>query len=405
MTPFPPARRPLFAVAGFFALTAAVLAQDPKQDAPDAKVTLSLTADGTAGTTADVRPNNRLKVYVVLSHTADLDRTYRVQLIGPKEKALAAPKTVVVPAGKPVAIAFDPPAPKKDAPKADAPAPKKDDDAAPKAEPPPGFLLPVTEDKDNVRAFKFTVRVTSDPPKADMKPNDTPFTVIVSNPTTYIDEPQVTVSGARGIGITANVRAKSNAPKAENDFVPKVPVNLVFPPQLGVRTTELRAGTYTRDLFKTGQEVRLSAENLPLTRVTDRAKFHLDVDGYARAFTYTLDLNRVLKGENADNRVPLDPADTPAVRLYPTGASRRDRDLAQRVTTGTLATPKYPTLPAKDLRFKVEVDRAPPRASLEIRIDRTGNRQFQAPDERIALGEPRDTKVYLEPGGVGGAWT
>ena len=419
MTPFPSARRPLLAAVGFFALAAVALAQEPKKDgvkdAAKAKVWLSLTPDGKARVTPSVRPNNQLKLFVVIDHDdAVPDRTYRVQLIGPKETALAAPKTVVVTSGKPVALAFEPPAPKKEAPKKEEPAPKKDADPAPKAEPPPGFLLPPTLET-GVAAFKFIVRVTSDPPRADQLPNDTPFVVNVLTPAAYIKQPEVSLTAGLGKGIGALVTAtdakiegedkdKKDAPKFV-EFIPKVQVKLVFPPQVGVRTTELRAGTYSRDIFRTGQKVELSASNLPLTRLTDAVKFHFDIDGYARAFTYTLNVNRALGKTSAANEIAADRADTPAVRLYPVNASRRAQDIGAQVTSGTLALPKYPTLPVKDLRFKVEVDRAPPKSTLSIKVDRTGNRSFAAPDETIALDDLRDIKVYLEPGGEGGVWT
>ena len=402
MTPLPPVRRPLLAVAGLFALTVAAFAQDAKE----AKITLSLTPDGKTPTTPVVRPNGQHKLFVVIDHTADLaEKTYKVQLIGPKETTLAAPKTVTVTKGKPLALAFEPPAPKKDAPKKDEPAPKKDEEpAAPKAEPPPGFPLPATEETDGTRTFKFTVRVTNDPLKANEKPVDFPFTVVVMTPAAYIDEPEVFLTGTtRAKGISASVKATSKSP--ETDFVPKVPVVLAFPPQLGIRTTELRAGTYSRDLFKTGQKVELSANNLPLTRATEKVKFHLNVDGYLRAFTYTLDVNRAISSTASENRIQFDPRDTPVVRMYPVGTGKRARDISSQVSAGTLATPKYPTLPSKDLRFRVEVDRAPPNASLELKIDRTGNRTFSAPDETIPLGGPREVKVWVDPAGEGGAWT
>ena len=218
MTPFPPARRPLLAVVGLFALTVAAVAQD----ATEAKVTLQ-TADGKAGTTPDIRPNSQLKLLVVLDHTADLaEKTYKVQLIGPKEATLAAPKVVTVTKGKPLPITFEPPAPKKEAPKKDEPAPKKDEDPAPKVEPPPGFLLPATEHTDGTRTFKFIVRVSNDPLKANDKPVDFPFEIVVQTPAAYIDEPEVFLTGtARGKGISANVKATSKSP--ENDFSPRFP--------------------------------------------------------------------------------------------------------------------------------------------------------------------------------------
>jgi hypothetical protein len=422
MTLFPLARRRLLAAAGFFALAAAALAQDPpKAGAPAeygkntrAKVTLSLTSKGSAPTTLTSRPNNQVKVFVVIDHDAPVpEKTYRVQLIGPKETTLAPAKTVTVTKGTPLPLAFEPPAPKKDAPKKEEPAPKKDD-AAPPAEPAPGFPLPVTAPGDGTRSFKFIIRVTNDPPRAGETPDDFEQTLVVQNPPAYIAEPQVYLTGAgtRGKGVVATVKAedkkpdpaKPDAPKVD-EFVPKVPVNLVFPSQLGVRTTELRAGTYSRDIFRTGQTVELSANNLPLTRRTDKVKFHLDIDGYARAFTYTLDVNRLVSTTASENRIQPDPRVTPLVRLYPVSASKRARDISDQVTSGTLATPKYPTLPVKDLRFKIEVDNAPGNATLELKVDRAGNRSFAAPDETLELGGPRDVKVWLDPGTDGGLWT
>ena len=147
------------------------------------------------------------------------------------------------------------------------------------------------------------------------------------------------------------------------------------------------------------------ANNLPLTRATDKVRFFLNVDGYLRAFTYTLDINRVVSSTSSENRIQPDPRDTPVVRMYPVSTSKRARDISMLISSGSLATPKYPTLPSKDLRFRIEVDSAPPNASLELKIDRAGNRTFSAPDETIPLGGPRDVKVWMEPGGEGGVWT
>lgn len=403
MTPFPPAPRTLLAAAGFLAVALAA-------PAADAKLTLSRTPDGKAPITAPIlRPNSQLKLFVVVENTSDLDeKSFRVTLDGPTGSGLSASKDIPVVKGKPVAVGFEPPPPKKDAP---PPAPKKDADPAPKAEPPPGLPLPAVL-ADGALRFQFTLKVWNLPKKDTDTPQDElPVTVVVQNPSAYLDEPVVSRTGtARGKGVTAVVQAsKATAPKAGAeppvlDLVPPVEVALVFPPQLGVKALELRAGTYSRKLFRTQQKVELSATDLPLTRAADLVKFNLTVDGVPRAYVYTLDAVRALDA-TGENRILPDPSDKPVVRLFPVSAAPRAQVLAARAVTGTLETPRYPTLPSKDLRFRVEVDNAPPGSTLELRIDRTGNRKFADPDETIPLGLPREVKVWVDAAGADGLWT
>jgi hypothetical protein len=411
MIPLPPARRSLLAMAALVVLTVATVAQEGKkaeQGTVLAKATIKLssTADGKGDANLVARPNVPIKVYFFIDHN-DAVRTkkYTVELVTPKGVRLAAPRTVEVIKGTPVPLTFDPPAPpKKEAPKKEEPAAKKDE-AAP---PPPGIPLPLTPEANGNLNFGFVARVKNDPPEENEAPLEIPFSVVVQEPAdTYIDRPKVVLTGtagAKGKGIAATVTATSKTPQVK--FDPKVPVSLVFPQQPGIRASELRAGTYSRDLFNSGQSVQLSANNLPLTGKTNTVKFYLNVDGYERAFTYTLSVNRAIDPEATANEIKIDDPDKPVIRVYPIGTAKRDREIAAQVTAGTLAAnPIYPTLPVKDLKFRVEVDSAPANSILEFRIDRSGKREFDAEDEKFELGGARDKKVWLETGGEGGVWT
>ena len=227
--------------------------------------------------------------------------------------------------------------------------------------------------------------------------------VIILPPTGYIEEPVVTLEGSNGRrSLSAAVKARSRKidadakkeDKVEIDLLPPIDVQLLFPEQLALRATALRAGTYRREIKRTGQGVELAATNLPLTGAAAPVKFNLMVDKWPRAYTYSLNARREISTDRAQNKVDRD--FEPAVRLFPVDNSRKSKALSARVVSGTLDDPRFPTLPSAGLRFRVEVDNEPADSVLLLRVDRSGRHDFADADEEENLGIPKDQRVWLD---------
>jgi Prealbumin-like fold domain len=395
-------RRPILTCAGLLGLALVALADD---------ATVMLTTDGTAAGEVrdlDVRPNTKQPFFIVIKNTSQIPQTFVVEIEGLKGTPLRVreelPQLAV---NESKTISLKPPPPKKDEPA--KPEAKKDaEDAAPKGEPPTGVPLKVAdlnEGKKDTKVrngFGFKIRVLKLEGK-DYKPatdKDRTVSITILKPAAYVDEPVVNLEGETGRrGLAASVTAKSvkavpMEPKPEVNLVPPAEVAMLFPPQLALSATELRAGTYRRALSRTGQTVELSATNLPLTGDAAPVKFSLTVDGYPRSFAYSLNSRREISAVKANNKVERDRE--PAVRLLPMDNSAKSKVLSSRVVSGTLENPRFATLPAKALRFRVEVDNEPTDSVLLLRVDRSGQRNFVDPDESINLGLPKDEKVWLD---------
>jgi len=193
--------------------------------------------------------------------------------------------------------------------------------------------------------------------------------------------------------------------EVERDFEPAVDVRFEFPPQLGLKVANLPAGSYRRPISRTGQNVTLRAENLPFAGTPDvPVKYHFTVDGYPRAFNYSSNVRRAIDvldtAANKEKRVTAS-----AVRLHPIGTSTKIKALEALVTSGaTTDVPRFATLPAKELRFRVETDNEADNSNLVLRIARAGAMVRPTvdldPDEIIDLGLPKEQRVWLDVAGA-----
>jgi hypothetical protein len=358
----------------------------------------------------DIRPNTKQSFFISLKNNALIPKTYTVVVQGLPGTPLALRESITLNRSETKIVAWKPPAPvepkkvlPKSEPKADAKEAKKDE---PKPEPPPGVeLIPAkVTDQDAALSHAFRVNVLDDEGKPAAK--EKTVYVSIQSPSVYIDEPIVsTIETGKGRGIKAIVKAKS---RKENDvtkeaaIVPPSHVALIFPPQLGLKTSALRAGSYQRSLGLTGQSVELTATDLPTVGPDGIVKFHINVDGYARAFTYAPDISREIFRDETKNR------DTrlrdPGVRLIPlNGTPREITALSARALSNPNDHLVAYSLPNPALRFLVEVENEPSQATLLIKVDRSGRRDFRDPDEVINLGRPRDEHVYVDFGGPEGS--
>jgi hypothetical protein len=370
--------------------------------ADDAAIIISRNSTADAAVAdLDVRPNTRQPFFILVKNISAVRRTFFVEIEGLKGTPLQAREEIQLAVNEVQAVAFKPPPPpKKDEPPKAPVEPKKE-----AAEPPPGVPLKLVDLGRGRLGFGFKVRVLND----DGKPAapDRTVSVTVLHPSTYVDEPVVTLEGSNGKrGISAAVRAKSRKPTPDDktpevDLQPPAEVVLAFPPQLAIKATDLRAGTYRRNLSRTGQTVDLTATNLPLTSSNAPVKFNLTVDGYPRSFAYSVNARREVSAIRTNNRIDRDRL--PAVRLLPTDGSARARALIHRVISGATETQRFATTPTKDLRFRVETDNEPAGSTLLLRVDRSGKSEFADPDEVVNLGLPKDQRFWLDLAGPEGA--
>ena len=147
----------------------------------------------------------------------------------------------------------------------------------------------------------------------------------------------------------------------------------------------------------------LLAENIPYQGAADvRVRYFFTVDGYPRAFTYWSNIRRAV--ELIDTTANEEKRDRDsAVRMYPVGTTAKIKALETAINSGTVVTPRYATLPTKDLRFRVETDNEADQSNLVLRIARAGTLVRPVteldPDEVIDLGLPKEQRVWLNPDG------
>jgi len=376
--------------------------------------TLTLTRDGTDRGKFDsleLRPNTKQPFFVVVTNIAGQRTSYFVEIEGLKGTPLKIRESITLEDKESKTIAFKPPPPpkKEEPPKTPAEA-KKEAAAAAQPEPPAGVPVQFTNLEGNERGFAFKVRVLKQD-GTTLAAGERTVKITVQHPLRYMKEPDVTLEGAgRRRDLTALMATKSrkadDATAPEVDFVPPVNVRFAFPPQLGLKVSDLRAGSYERDLARSAQQVTMKAENLPYLIAADvPVKFHFNVDRYPRAFTYTSNVRRDIATNSAANKETRDTK--AAVRLFPIGTSPRIKALEPQIVSGTLTTPKFATLPTKELRFRVEVDNEAAGSTLVLRVARNGTRVRPAtdldPDEVVDLGLPKETRVWLDPAGPDGA--
>src|SRR5262245_61162523 len=404
--------RPSLVCAGVLSLATMALADE-------AEVTIAKKLDDNKPVDVvadlDVRPNTKQSFYIMLKNTTAVQRTYVVDIVGPKGTNLKATKRITLEANESKPIAFEPPTPPKKEEPAKTPAEaKKEAEEAAKAEPPTGVPVKIAKLAGGKLGFGFEIHVSKEEEKdgkkvATVAAKTKEVTITILDPATYMTEPYVELQGSGGRrGLLATVGATSRKmeggkekDKEEVELSPAIDVAMAFPPQLALKATDLGSGSYQRSLSRTGQKVDLSAGNLPLTSSPAQVKFHFNVDNYPRAFAYSVNARREINEDRKKNKVDRDVS--PTVRMFPADNSPKSRALAPQVVSGTIASPRLATLPSKALRFRVEVDNEPPDAVLLLRIDRSGLRDFADADEVMDLGQPKDKRVWLDVAGPDGA--
>jgi hypothetical protein len=408
----PTVRRPVLACAAVLAIGLTAIADD-------AAVYVN-TAPTLEGATTDLniagRPNTKQPFYVLVKNISKVRRTFVVELVSLDAGAAVLSKSedIVLEENASGIAKFSPPAPpKKEEAKTPAEA-KKEAAEAMKAEPPAGIPIKLAKlADDGTIGFGFKVRVSNKAPAGGLTVTvpDKLVTLTILNPSAYLEEPVVSLEGdVAKRGIRADVKSKSRIGMGrtrEETFEPPVEVNFLFPPQLALKPADRRAGTYQRAITESGQLVTLRA-NLPAIKGTDSVRFNLTVDGFPRAYAYSLDPARPVRPTLAENRITADKE--VAVRMFPADASPKSQALAAQVMSRPVTLKLYDlfTLPSKALRVRVEVDNEPPGSTLLLRVDRNPGRAFKLedrpdPDEVIPLGFPKDQRVYLDLAGAGGS--
>jgi hypothetical protein len=374
-------------------LALAVLLAGPALTAPAQTFLFSTDPDKLVGDRVDidVRPNQRAPRYLFLKNPGDEDRSYTVELRGPAGTTLLATGKVTFnrdldaanngyarvtfakPAPPPAPPAAAPP-PAAAAPPG-APAPKKE-------EPPPGVELVRTKVGDK-ELFQFTLRVFDEagkPVVVAKRHLTQAVTVGVRKPGDYLAEPTVNAI------VTGDVRQITADVKTTEKFAgPACPVGLDLPRQPALDVARLGPGTYRRVLTAAGQQVQLQAKDLPFASTQRGAvRFNIDADGYPRAYSYRVDFG--LLSKNA----ALKTIEVPAVRLYP--------------AAGTPDVFRYHVRPGSAFPVRVELDGPlPQNASVQLRVDRNGDGNFDPADEIVSLPGLRDERIWIEPASETGA--
>ena len=367
--------------------------------ADDAVITLrqGLTASVTS---VAVRPNSKQAVAVEVKNTSGDKKTFTVLLEADGLGTLAK-TTVELKNDETKAVAFPPPPAPKAEPKKDAPAPKPDAlKAEPKKEeapePPPGVELNRTILAES-KGFAFRVRVTDAAGKELAKRE---FKVDIALPGTLIDVTKIELEGKKGLrDLKVIMDAKASPLITEAD---PVRVSLMFPPQLSLAANPLRAGTYQRELKPGAKDVSLYASEINLApKAAGFVRFHLDVDGYARAFTYA---PQVRQGETATP----DLITAPAVRLLPADGSTMSVKLVREIRSNEFGaersfTPVFFVRPSTATKFLAEVENESPRDDLLLKLDRSRAGTYRQADEVVNAGSPREVRVWLNLAGPEGA--
>src|SRR5262249_36235957 len=198
--------RPYFVCAGLLSLATVALADE-------AEVIIAKKLDDNKPADIvpdlDVRPNTKQPFFIFVKNISDVERTYVVDVIGPKGTSLQASKRIALAAKDSKPIAFEPPPPpKKEEPaKTPAEAKKEAEDAA-KAEPPTGVPLKPADLGKGKLGFSFVIRVQKEDAMKALTSamTDRKVTITILDPATYMTEPYVELQGSGGRrGLLANV--------------------------------------------------------------------------------------------------------------------------------------------------------------------------------------------------------
>ncbi|WP_020470995.1 carboxypeptidase-like regulatory domain-containing protein [Zavarzinella formosa] len=371
------------ALFGLFAATLGV-------QAADAVIMLRQGADESVNSVA-VRPNNKQAVSVAVKNTSGDKKTFNVILEADGLGKLAT-TTVTLNNDETKTVEFQPPPAPKVEPKKDIPAPKAEAKKEETPEPPPGVELKSVILSETT-GFAFRVRVTDTNGKELATRT---FKVEITLPNNLITEPKIELNGSKGIrDLKITMDARKNSLVTEAD---PVRVSLVFPPQLSLAANPLRSGTYERELKPGATDVSLYASEINLAPLADGfVRFHLDVDGVSRAFTYA---PQVRQGVTATaTRI-----DASAVRLLPVDGSKYSLQLTREIRShefgsAKVFTPEFYVRPSKATKFLAEVENESPRDSLILKLDRSRTGKFQQSDEIVSYGMPREVRVWLNLAG------
>jgi hypothetical protein len=189
--------------------------------------------------------------------------------------------------------------------------------------------------------------------------------VDVAAPSEYVEVTQVRFEPVPGNRLSVRLRLRKPLPE------PLVSAELVFPPVTEGGAT-YRDGTLKGNLPAAGEELLLFADNVQ-AGLDGQAVFHVNVDGWARAFTF---------------RVTLSARDGAATPEQLDGATLR-----LKVGPYGLAGP--------DFTAPLEVDNAPAGATVQVSVGRLTGGAFQT---EVAATRPsaREKRIGFTPSGPAG---
>jgi hypothetical protein len=322
----------------------------------------------------DLRPNiaHRLHLFVRNPSEEIRDMTVRLRDTAGKQWTDAVVKDV--PKGHYARVRFKPPPPPMPAPAATAPMPPM-----PAPETPTGVELNAVENaatKKRVREFEVIVSYVDNLKKT------------IEQKTTVLVDIRAAADYVTVAGVRFSKDGRKNGLQVElatkEDFNPPCTVELKFPPQPNLRADALRSGDYLRILKSKTPPTKedalradLSANNLPiLPGAKESGTVYVNIDGVPRAFIY----KPAFHVENPKGGV-VPALDTAGIHIVEPG---RDRSIMPILS-----------LPKEQLSIRVEVDRAPAGANIELQLDR-GTGVLSADDLHARHGT-RHERVWIDP--------
>jgi hypothetical protein len=321
------------------------------------------TAKPEASVNLFLRPNGESRsLYVFVRNREAGERKYLLELLENDQKVEGAPVSLTVPGNTTMAVPFAKPAAAaaKEAP--EKPASK-----------PAGAPVPPGQDwrgSSHKVAFRL-VNVTD-------KPNEQVAVVGVNvatqSPRQYLGAEATFAPGGAG---TENQLTVTVTAKDEVDAKRPCEVQLVLSPERipGLQTTRSPGSTYTRELSKAGQKVRLVARDLRFRGAAPEAGLvSVTAGGLRQAFTY-----KATFAQGGGLAARLDRVDQPLIFVD---------------------APRY-SRPGK-LPVFLEVANAPaPPVTIEVGIDLDRNGVYED-DEIVRLPGAHDGHIYFNPTGKDG---
>lgn len=321
----------------------------------------------------DLRPNVAQRIHLFARNPTGDTRDLTVRLKDSTGKALAETIVKAVPNGQYARVRFKPAPP--------MPAPGATPMSPPMPAPPPGIELTASENpqtKKLEREFQVVVSYV-DNLKQTIE-QKTSVLVDIRSPTDY-----VTVSGIRFAkdGKKSGLQLELTT---KEDFDPPCPVELRFPPQANLRAEALRGGDYLRILKSKTPPSRedalradLSANNLPiLPGAKESGTVSVSIDGVARAYIY----KPAFHVENPKGGV-VPALDVPSIHILEVTRERSGLPIM--------------SLPKEQFPLRIETDRAPAGAAIELQLDR-GTGVLSADDIHVRT-TTRQERVWVEPFG------